>query len=552
MTDELPYLAKIRGTRARQNGVDVANAGRVAGFNFLEHTLTYNAVTGYVDVGSGSDQNVLTHGADKTGVADCTAAFQAAIDAANPGGVVFVPPGIYRLNLTSPTTLTLKPGVTITGPERGMKQGNQIFPGTLTKDGAMLHVYGTGKLFTMQQQSHAANLCIYYPAQQTNATPDVYDYAFYMGTNMHGCSLTNITAINPYRFAYVNIGGCLIQNVIAGPLSRGITLARVADVARIHNVQFNVGINGNNGATLLAWVQANLTMFMVDGAEEFNFTDCFGVIGNIGLGFNDEDADNFPSYGAWKGGGLDFLNACVIVQDGMALSTLRMSGVSMVPTSTGDAIKMQDAEATPTHKPTVFLDGFDIHGAHSRAFWLDSNSNGRIVATKGTITGTVNQIALADKAVTTGYKGGVIELEHIGAVAAAFRPATSPTTYGVGQVTDRLGYQLDTGALLGADGQKGGANLTDADATLTIAGGSWRIVPPATLTANRIVDIDNGAETDNEEIVIDRQGTEAFTLTVRDNANTIIAVMPASVKMRGYFRKVTAANFVCDRLKRMT
>lgn len=493
--------------------------------------------------------NVLNYGADPNGVEDSTLAFQQAIDAAEPGGLVYVPAGKYRIDLT--TTITVKPGVTVTGPERGMKQGNQIFPGTLDKDGANLHVYGTGRLFTHNQQSHVANLGIYYPNQQTNAAPDVYDYAFYMGTNQHGCSIRNITAINPYRFAYVNIGGVLIENVIAGPLSRGITLGRVADVARIHNVQFNCNINQNNGATLVAWVQANLTAFLVDGAEEFNFTDCFAVICNIGLGFNDEDADNFPSYGGWKGGGIDFANACVIVLDGMALSTLRMSNCSMIPTATGDAIKMQDSEASPTHKPTVFLEGFDIHGAHSRAFWLDSNSNGRIAAARGTITGTVNQIALAQKS-TDGMAGGVIEIDRVGVTSTISRPATDPANAGAGNVSDCNGFALDNGAFLQSSNERGGAFLADADAAITIAGGAWRVLPPGTLSANRTVDIDNGAEGDDECIVVDRQDEENFTLTIRDNANVTIAVFPVLTKMRGKFRKAAGANFVREELIRLT
>jgi hypothetical protein len=545
------WYAKLRGTRVKIDGVPVNNAGRVNGLNFLRSTGVYNQTTGDVDIALGTEKNVLAYGAVEGGVVDCTAAFQAAIDAAEPGGIVYVPSGIYRLNLSSPTTLTVKPGVTVTGPLRGMKQGNQIFPDTLVKDGALLNVYGTGRLFTMKQQSSVQNLCIYYPNQVTNGTPTVYDYAFYCGTNDHGASIRNITAINPYRFAYVNIGGVLIENVIAGPLNRGITLARVADVARIHNVHFNCNINQNNGSDLVNYVQQNLQAFVVDGAEEFNFTDCFVVIALLGLCFNDEDGDNFPSYGNWKGGGLDYCVGCVQVLDGMALSTLRMSDVSFISTpvatpvvGAGNVIKMQDAEASPTHKPTVFLDNFTVHGEHSRTFWLDSNSNGHIIASRGKAEGALNQVALAEKAVD-GYKGGVIQLDHVGMLSTA-----AARIAGGGQLSERNGYYTDKGAIISSEGHVVGALLTDADATITIAGGSWRVLAPKTLTANRTVDIDNATESDNEEIVIDRQDKEAFTLTVRDNANATIATFPASVKMRGHFRKVAGANFVCDHLVR--
>lgn len=51
----LPYLDKLRGVRVRQNGVDVANAGRVYGLDFLESAVTYDPTTGYVTIEVDSD-----------------------------------------------------------------------------------------------------------------------------------------------------------------------------------------------------------------------------------------------------------------------------------------------------------------------------------------------------------------------------------------------------------------------------------------------------------------------------------------------------------------
>jgi Pectate lyase superfamily protein len=47
---------------------------------------------------NGAQANVLDFGADSTGVADSTAAFQAAIDSLTNGGTVFVPKGTFSLN----------------------------------------------------------------------------------------------------------------------------------------------------------------------------------------------------------------------------------------------------------------------------------------------------------------------------------------------------------------------------------------------------------------------------------------------------------------------
>jgi hypothetical protein len=43
-------LQKLRGVRVRENGVDVANAGRVLGLDFLDSAITYDPLTGYVTI----------------------------------------------------------------------------------------------------------------------------------------------------------------------------------------------------------------------------------------------------------------------------------------------------------------------------------------------------------------------------------------------------------------------------------------------------------------------------------------------------------------------
>lgn len=140
-----------------------------------------------------------------------------------------------------------------------------------------------------------------------------------------------------------------------------------------------------------------------------------------------------------------------------------------------------------------------------------------------------------------------LAMRNIGMMAAATR------IEGDGRMSDRQGFQIDTGVQLSADGEIVGANLGNADATITVAGGSWRILPPETLTANRTVQIDNTGAGDDETITIDRQDKENFTLTVKDNGGTnTLAVMPALTKMRGVFRKAAGANFVCEKLTRMS
>jgi hypothetical protein len=59
-----------------------------------------------------------------------------------------------------------------------------------------------------------------------------------------------------------------------------------------------------------------------------------------------------------------------------------------------------------------------------------------------------------------------------------------------------------------------GTDLTDANATIQVSQGNRRTVPAATLTANRQVTLSATGATSGEVIVIDRLGTEAFTLAI--------------------------------------
>ena len=124
--------------------------------------------------------------------------------------------------------------------------------------------------------------------------------------------------------------------------------------------------------------------------------------------------------------------------------------------------------------------------------------------------------------------------------------ATLATTPTAANITDAsaVGRSMLTAATavlqaegLGSEIPTAGTNLGDANATLTIAGGAQYILPAATLTANRVITLGvTGSPITTDTIVILRRGTEAFTLTVQDDAATLLVVMPASTRMAAYFR----------------
>lgn len=74
-----------------------------------------------------------------------------------------------------------------------------------------------------------------------------------------------------------------------------------------------------------------------------------------------------------------------------------------------------------------------------------------------------------------------------------------------------------------------GDDLGDASATITISGGRWRVLPAATLTADRTLTIDDAGAVEGDEILVTRNGIESFKLTLANGgagAGTI-AAMPS-------------------------
>lgn len=85
-------------------------------------------------------------------------------------------------------------------------------------------------------------------------------------------------------------------------------------------------------------------------------------------------------------------------------------------------------------------------------------------------------------------------------------------------------------ALLAEKGLVPGANLTDAAATIVITAGGWRILPPATLTANRTLTLGTTDAAAGDEILITRRDVGAFTYTVANGGvgGGNVAVLPVS------------------------
>lgn len=173
------------------------------------------------------------YGADNTGQHDATAPIQQALDAVARlnGGVVFVPPGMYRIG----GHLAIGYGTTLMGewthPDRG-----GIGKGTI-----LLACSGRGDeaappFITLRphREASVANVSIWYPEQ----TPD--DIQPYPFTISGGCArVRNVTFYNSYNGIALDIfNGSVLSGIYGTVLNRGIVAPNSTEFSWMYDVHF--------------------------------------------------------------------------------------------------------------------------------------------------------------------------------------------------------------------------------------------------------------------------------------------------------------------------
>lgn len=112
VTGEQP-ADSVNVTGGQQSAVIEVNAGAVFSVNGQSGSVNLPGVTGHLNA------TVAPYSADPTGILDSTTALQAAINACLPGGVVYLPRGVYKTT----ATLDLKNGVSLLGDHASMMTG---------------------------------------------------------------------------------------------------------------------------------------------------------------------------------------------------------------------------------------------------------------------------------------------------------------------------------------------------------------------------------------------------------------------------------------------
>ncbi|MBQ2241366.1 MAG: hypothetical protein II319_04410 [Clostridia bacterium] len=244
-----------------------------------EYDTLYNIV---------AELNVLSFGAKGDGKSDDTAAFKAALKAADERGgcVIYVPKGYYCLT----DSLTVGDNVSIVG---------EIKPGTA--EGTVLCIYG-GKgstdpaksAFLMGPNASIQNLAIWYPEQTfVNGEPIPYP-ATIKQEWIDGVAVRNVTFVNSYYgFDYTGSGIYALQytrDIYGTFLHLGYRNDRSLDIGKLENFHFSPdywlesGLPGTPDAELLkTYMIRNATGIIIERIDWTYISDIYIEGYNIGL-----------------------------------------------------------------------------------------------------------------------------------------------------------------------------------------------------------------------------------------------------------------------------
>ena len=350
--------------------------------------------------------NVLNYGAVGDGITDDTIPIQTALNAAgssNKGGTVTLFSGKFLIT----NTLTIPTGVTFKGVNNGMKRGSFVFnapisPTNYTIIGSAIIVGGTSfnAITMVGYNCTIQGIEFHYPnITRDTVTPAVHGHTISIGSNAHGCTIRDIQCNFCYSFCNVEGDGVTIDNIQGYPVRKGIFLGRVADVARITNVQFNFNVMA--GATLssplIVYTLTNGTAYTIGGAEEFMFTNCFAYGYNQGSLYDGSSVS--VTYGSWTNFGFDFCNyGIVILNNSINTTGVRYTNGNIIPLLTG--ILFQDTSAINT--PDLYLNNLTIYNGsgYDRALWFQTNSKGKVIWDAGRVQDFTQQMVLIESATT--------------------------------------------------------------------------------------------------------------------------------------------------------
>jgi len=174
-------------------------------------------------------------GAKGDGVSDDTRIIQNALEiASRTGGIVWLPPGKYRIT----SSLRMPPGVTLQGIQESPVWSEPL-KGSVVLAGVGRDDEDGPALFEMGHSSAVRGVTVYYPEQRPD---DIHPHSWTFHLQGNDNTVENVTLINSYNGIRVGSEGNVrhrIRSVYGCVLRRGILVDSCTDIGRIENVQFH-------------------------------------------------------------------------------------------------------------------------------------------------------------------------------------------------------------------------------------------------------------------------------------------------------------------------
>jgi hypothetical protein len=336
------------------------------------------------------------------------------------------------------------------------------------------------------------------------------------GTAVHGTPIVEVVGFG------VTSPALEVDHLAIGTARNGAALAPLGpDPGGVSNVTARAPLTSTGGATpLIAWPSTyDNVPARLDGLDA-TAAALSGSISALATGLS------------WKAS----VVAATTANGTLATAFANGQVVDGVALHTGDRVLLKDQTAGAANGIYVVA----ASGAPTRAD--DCNSAAGLEAAACFVQGgTVNAnrafTQTADSIVVgTTVLTWVTFAAAVGVLVAAqnlsdlLNAGTARTNLGLGAVA-ALATPAAVAAYVGSAVAVAGAALADAAATLTVAGGNCYTMPAGTLTAARVLTLGTGGTPlAGEVITVIRLDAGAFTLTLQDDAGTVLTVLPASTK----------------------
>ncbi|MCK2034932.1 glycoside hydrolase family 55 protein [Microbacterium sp. SSW1-49] len=264
------------------------------------------------------DVTAAPYRAAADGSADATAAVQRALDdvAADKGGIVFLPPGTYRMD----GTLDVPRGVELRGAQVTSFHSNGAATRLLTTQGA-----GKAKgtpFITLQRGAGVTGLLIWYPEQKADA---VTEYPFAIKLAGRDAWVRYVNFGNAYQGVdaeTANTTGHQIDWLIGAPLKTGLAVGGGSSHGTVRHAHYNPHLwfrtigSGLPGAPadydsmiklffqIMGFQDRNLTTFRFGDAKNEVVDMSFGYRGHYGVHLAPQDGRGFSGllWGLWVDG----------------------------------------------------------------------------------------------------------------------------------------------------------------------------------------------------------------------------------------------------------